>query len=277
MTSSRLGLTLLLASAVVRGVFVPNLHQACMRCLCVAASGCNLNRGCDDGYCGPFTLSRLYWLDAGQPVLPEDNPAREQSFENCAQDYDCAKRVVRAYMSKFKQDCNEDGSVNCDDFAMIHYNGGYKCGTNLTNEFGRKYFNCRPTFVEVMQPIEDVDDACLECLCLDRTGCNINRGCERGLCGPFAIPSMYWVEGGRKVITRDDPANEGAFERCAQDQFCAAETVRGYYRKYGKVAVNGPEMCRDLAEKYIYGPFYSGGVQDNRIENILRCYSQGRG
>ncbi|XP_068085863.1 lysozyme, partial [Anabrus simplex] len=128
--------------------FVPNLHQACLRCLCKASSGCNLNQGCDGGYCGPFSISRIYWADAGRPVLPDDDPDRRESFQDCARVYGCAKRVVKAYMAKYAKDCNGDGSINCDDYAMIHHNGGFSCGNPLSANFARVYYGCRPPLTE---------------------------------------------------------------------------------------------------------------------------------
>lgn len=39
------------------------------------------------------------------------------AFEDCVKDAVCAGETVRGYMSKFAQDCNKDGIINCDDFA----------------------------------------------------------------------------------------------------------------------------------------------------------------
>lgn len=48
-----------------------------MRCLCHAASLCNMTIGCINNYCGPFQLSRTYWRAADRYVLPEDDPNRD--------------------------------------------------------------------------------------------------------------------------------------------------------------------------------------------------------
>jgi hypothetical protein len=47
-------------------------------------------------------------------------------------------------MSLFVQDCNGDGVTNCDDYLLIHYNGGGICETPI-NEKGYKnrYNSCR--------------------------------------------------------------------------------------------------------------------------------------
>lgn len=61
----------------VTSAFVSNLTPLCMKCLCHAASSCNLTVGCLDTYCGPFQFNREYWKDAGRHVLLDDNPGRE--------------------------------------------------------------------------------------------------------------------------------------------------------------------------------------------------------
>lgn len=53
-----------------------NLDEHCMRCLCYAATGCNMTFNCIKGYCGPYKVSRLYWKDAGEVTLPDDDPER---------------------------------------------------------------------------------------------------------------------------------------------------------------------------------------------------------
>jgi hypothetical protein len=61
----------------VSGVYISNLNDACFRCLCHVA-GCDMSHPCAGGYCGPFYISRVYWVDAGKPTLPDDDPAREE-------------------------------------------------------------------------------------------------------------------------------------------------------------------------------------------------------
>uniref|UniRef100_A0A1B6IEC7 lysozyme n=2 Tax=Homalodisca TaxID=139475 RepID=A0A1B6IEC7_9HEMI len=143
-----LSLGLFLATVVlhVSSVYVSNLTPICMRCLCHAASSCNLTLGCVDGYCGPFQLSRGYWRDAGLHVLPDDNPSRDGAFLDCAQDYSCAQRIVEEYIIRFGSDCNGDSVSDCDDFAMLHFNLKDDCTASLDGtNFGRRYSTCRPT------------------------------------------------------------------------------------------------------------------------------------
>lgn len=50
-----------------------------MRCLCAASSGCpDEPLGCAEGYCGPFQISKNYWLDAveGTPLESKEDAGR---------------------------------------------------------------------------------------------------------------------------------------------------------------------------------------------------------
>ena len=53
----------------------------CLGCLCEASTSCNSTIGCTSAppggyFCGPFLISRAYWVDAGKPVLGGDDPER---------------------------------------------------------------------------------------------------------------------------------------------------------------------------------------------------------
>ncbi|CAG5033420.1 unnamed protein product [Parnassius apollo] len=97
----------------VTGVRISNLNDSCIRCLCYVA-GCDLSHGCSQGYCGPFYISRVYWVDAGKPTLPEDNPERKEAFEDCARDYHCSVKIVENYMARFGKFAND---FEFDDFC----------------------------------------------------------------------------------------------------------------------------------------------------------------
>nr|CAD7458736.1 unnamed protein product [Timema tahoe] len=129
----------------IQSVFISNLSPACVRCLCEAATECNNTFACIKGYCGPFYISKVYWIEAGRPVLDEDDPERTRAYEDCATDITCAARILEAYMVKYGRDCNGDNVTNCDDYARIHYHGGTKCESPLDeNTFSRRYSRCRP-------------------------------------------------------------------------------------------------------------------------------------
>ncbi|XP_061379293.1 uncharacterized protein LOC116771398 [Danaus plexippus] len=106
----------------VAALHVSNLNETCLRCLCHVA-GCDLGHSCTDGYCGPFYISRVYWVDAGKPTLPEDSPERKEAYEDCARDFYCSMKIVEGYMAKFGKDCNEDGVTDCFDYMMINHHG----------------------------------------------------------------------------------------------------------------------------------------------------------
>ncbi|XP_046969725.1 lysozyme 2-like [Vanessa cardui] len=122
---------------VVTGIYISNLNDACLRCLC-HVSGCDLSHGCSGGYCGPFYISRVYWVDAGKPTLPDDSPERNEAYEDCARDYYCSQKIVQGYMAKFGKDCNGDGVTNCFDYMMINHHGP-SCSAPLhTTQLGRR-------------------------------------------------------------------------------------------------------------------------------------------
>merc|ERR1711928_3484 len=57
-----------------------------------------------------------------------------------------------------------------------------------------------------------VPEDCLGCLCQASTGCNMTMSCTGGsqyLCGPFLISWPYWADGGKFVLTDDDPQRLG--------------------------------------------------------------------
>lgn len=55
----------------------------------------------------------------------------------------CAARAVQGYMAKFPQDCNNDGIVDCRDYAAIHKLGGYGCSSdNLPAFYVNRFDQC---------------------------------------------------------------------------------------------------------------------------------------
>lgn len=97
---------------------------------------------------GPFSISRIYWADAGKVIFPDDNPNRENAFSDCAKDYQCASRILTSYMIKYAKDCNDDKVVDCLDYAAIHLNGYPSCHVDLETiihgrDFLNRYRKCR--------------------------------------------------------------------------------------------------------------------------------------
>jgi len=50
-------------------VTAQEISQKCIGCICEAASGCNITVGCDGPVCGPFYITKQYWIDAGRPYI----------------------------------------------------------------------------------------------------------------------------------------------------------------------------------------------------------------
>ena len=48
----------------------------CIGCICEASTRCDTNVTCiNNGFlCGPFYISKPFWIDAGRCVQPGDNP-----------------------------------------------------------------------------------------------------------------------------------------------------------------------------------------------------------
>lgn len=122
------------------GQFIPNLNTACLNCLCYVSTMCDMANGCVGGYCGPYNISKVYWVDAGKVVLPDDDPERNHAWEDCARSYPCAQRMIRGYLQRFGKDCNSDGVTNCFDYMMVNGNGGYGCTAPLNRSVnGRRW------------------------------------------------------------------------------------------------------------------------------------------
>lgn len=109
------------------------ISKSCFNCLCQASTKCELNKGCDGAYCGPYLLSWGYWADGGQPG---------NDYVICTKQKYCSERAIKGYMEKWKRDCNGDGIIDCTDYAMIHKLGPHGCariqalqGTEYWNQF----------------------------------------------------------------------------------------------------------------------------------------------
>ncbi|KAK2706380.1 hypothetical protein QYM36_016427 [Artemia franciscana] len=127
------------------GDITPN----CLGCICESGTKCNISVTCispwpEAYWCGPFLISWAYWSDAGKPVLAGDDPTRKGAFEACVQDVDCSVNTVKAYMTRFKQDCNDDGRIDCEDYVRIHRNGGYGCKAPIEEtQYYKNFQTCK--------------------------------------------------------------------------------------------------------------------------------------
>merc|ERR1711913_56310 len=144
-------LLLLLTTALAAAQYQCNpdaagLSDNCIGCICEASTGCKKNTKCinGDSFCGPFLISRGFWIDADQCVLDNDNPNDPQAWKRCALDLVCSANTIRSYVNRFGKDCDGDQLVTCEDYVMIHKNGGWNCGKSLVgSKFWEVYQTCK--------------------------------------------------------------------------------------------------------------------------------------
>nr|XP_045609371.1 lysozyme-like isoform X3 [Procambarus clarkii] len=150
-----IGLTAAIMTVLVHGQS-GILDQKCMACLCEASTSCTTKPVCEDPaitggiFCGPFHMSREYWIDAGRPIIKGDLKTSRDAFKNCALDLHCSATAVRNYFKRYafngriSPDCNGDGEVDCVDFAHIHklgLNGCRRASFTETN-FYKRFASC---------------------------------------------------------------------------------------------------------------------------------------
>ncbi|XP_022698732.1 invertebrate-type lysozyme 6-like isoform X2 [Varroa jacobsoni] len=109
------------------GTYSQNSTRDCLDCICQASTKCKLDQGChnagpDAYFCGPYTLSYAYWVDAGKP-----GEANIDHFEKCLKDKKCSELTIVQYMNKWGTDCDGDGRITCYDYARIHKGGRNGC------------------------------------------------------------------------------------------------------------------------------------------------------
>lgn len=90
--------------------------------------------------CGPYQLDRNYWFAAGKPGFRGNSI----DFEKCSNDKDCSEETVSRFLRKMTYDCNEDGVIDCLDFAAIHKGGPKACNSQwfLESKFWTEFQQC---------------------------------------------------------------------------------------------------------------------------------------
>lgn len=103
-------LAVLFSKCLQRDLDTP-IENTCLLCFCQALSDCNYEEKCeiidDFSHCGPFHLTRKYWIEG------EKNG---RDFESCAFDLSCTNKTIQAYMKKHSLDCNNNGLLECGDY-----------------------------------------------------------------------------------------------------------------------------------------------------------------
>lgn len=143
-----------LDGAMTNGLVSVGLNDDCLQCICRASSGCDeqlrcITRGSEDKYCGPFQLTEEYWNKAGSPGDPANSGFT--SFEDCANDVECAVETVTNYMKRYHKDCDGDDNITCMDYARLHRLRPDECDNTekLANDFDAywaKFQRCAETY-----------------------------------------------------------------------------------------------------------------------------------
>ncbi|XP_054266716.1 invertebrate-type lysozyme 3-like [Macrosteles quadrilineatus] len=108
------------------------IDSACVKCLCEfinEESSCSYLVGCHNDVCGPYGITEPYWTDAGRPRY--ENGKSKNKYKECTNSASCAELTIKNYMDKYAQDCNDDGRIDCYDYAAIHANGPAGCKGSL--------------------------------------------------------------------------------------------------------------------------------------------------
>ncbi|KAF2353097.1 Invertebrate-type lysozyme [Trinorchestia longiramus] len=121
---------------------------------------------------------------------------------------------------------------------------------------------------------------CLGCLCEASSGCNKTIGCSSHAgyhCGPFLLSYSFWADAGQPVPQGLDPQRKGSFEACANDIFCAADTVALYIKKFEQDCNgDGQVTCKDYALIHKLGGYgCRGPVPQNNpfFQTFYECIS----
>ncbi|KAL4149513.1 hypothetical protein QTP88_003447 [Uroleucon formosanum] len=133
-------------SLSVEAVELTQLNDNCLRCICEAIGNCSNSTKCSGEVCGMFGITWPYWFDSGRPVVPGSDPDDSDAYSKCANDATCAQQSVMAYMQRFALDCNNDGKINCYDYAAIHKLGRFGCKRPLDDEYRSRYMSCQLIF-----------------------------------------------------------------------------------------------------------------------------------
>lgn len=88
--------------------------------------------------CGPYQINWEYWAEAGKPGSRGDLSGLE-NFQMCANNRECADQTVRDYITRWRKDCNEDGVIDCNDYAALHVAGPNQCDASWYAE--SKYYS----------------------------------------------------------------------------------------------------------------------------------------
>ncbi|KAF5306612.1 hypothetical protein FQA39_LY08801 [Lamprigera yunnana] len=221
--------------------------EVCLGCICRAASGCDIEKECENNACGPYRITKDYWMDSGNWTYNDHSPKEDKSYIKCVTNYYCSTFTVQEYIKKFKKDCNGDGVTNCEDFAAIHALGS----TNCHKAWPKAY-------KELILPKKfdkPVSVRCFNCLCQAASGCSIKNICRDNYCGPFGIRETQWIEAKKPTVNRVKSTHEKAFFSCANNFYCSYFIIQRYIEKHQKDCNgDGNIDCDDFMAIHRLGP-----------------------
>jgi len=101
------------------------ITDSCLDCIC-KRNDCEkrIGKRITDGVCGPYYLSKQYYIDAGSPGAEMGLG----TWEQCCQNMNCSRLCVRRYADKYGDICTYPQKAKCKDFTRLHW--GY--GGNLS-------------------------------------------------------------------------------------------------------------------------------------------------
>jgi hypothetical protein len=121
------------------------IESSCFNCICEATSGCDQRARCrtnefGEFVCGPFALNRFFWTEAGKP----GDQGSANAFESCALDRSCAQHTIQSYVNRNPIDCNDDGAIDCLDFAALARLGKAACNLHslLDSNYWTRFQQC---------------------------------------------------------------------------------------------------------------------------------------
>lgn len=122
--------------------------EYCLGCICRAASGCDTQTQCEGGACGPYRITKEYWIDSGNLTYNDHSPKEHESYVKCVTNFYCSVQTIQNYMKIFKKDCDRDGKILCDDFAAVHVLGASQCHKKWPKNYKKRFDECKAQYTK---------------------------------------------------------------------------------------------------------------------------------
>ncbi|XP_025204821.1 lysozyme 1-like [Melanaphis sacchari] len=121
-----------------------------------------------------------------------------------------------------------------------------------------------------------IDNECLKCICEGVGFCNPKMACQGKVCGMFGLTREYWIDAGRPITSGTKTGDKDAYEKCAQNPYCAKQSVINYMKKfYEDCNGDGIVDCYDYGAIHMLGGYRcKGRLTEDFKERFLACYSK---